>query len=108
MIKAEIYTQADGKMIGFSVNGHANTEPRGYDIYCAGVSSLVQAAFLCVRDYLKRDFDADFESGRLMMKLKSAADELTEAVFQTMLIGLREISNIAPQIVKVTFTKKEV
>ena len=104
MIKAEIYTQADGKMIGFSVNGHANTAPRGYDIYCAGVSSLAQAAFLCVRDHLKRDFDADYAHGRLMMKLTSPADELTEAVFQTMLIGLREIEKIAPQIVKVKFS----
>ena len=106
MIKAEIFTQADGKMIGFSINGHANTAPRGYDIYCAGVSSLSQSAFLCVRDYLKRDFDADFSGGRLFMKLKGSADDLTEAVFQTMLIGLLEIEKIAPQIVKVK--KKEV
>ncbi len=108
MIRAEIFTQTDGKMIGFSVDGHANTAPRGYDIYCAGVSSLAQAAFLCVRDYLKRDFDADYAHGKLMMKLKSPADELTEAVFQTMLIGLREISKIAPKIVKIKFTEKEV
>ena len=108
MIKAEIYTQADGKMIGFSVNGHANTAPSGYDIYCAGVSSLTQSAFLCIRDHLKRDFDADFAHGKLEMKLKTPPDDLTEAVFQTMLIGMREISNIAPQIVKLKFTKKEV
>ena len=108
MIKAEIFTQSDGKMIGFSVKGHANTAPRGYDIYCAGVSSLTQSAFLCVRDYLKRDFDADFSHGKLIMKLKTPPDELTEAVFQTMLIGLREIEKIAPQIVKLKFTEKEV
>ena len=108
MIKSEIYTQADGKIIGFLLTGHANTAPRGQDIYCAGVSTISQSAFLCVRDYLKRDFDADFDSGKLMMKLKSPADELTEAVFQTMLIGLREIEKIAPKIVKITFTKKEV
>ena len=108
MIKAEIFTQADGKIIGFSVEGHANTAPHGQDIYCAGVSTISQSVFLCVRDYLKRDFDADFSHGKLMMKLKSPADELTEAVFQTMLIGLREIEKIAPQIVKVKFKKKEV
>lgn len=108
MIKAEIFRQADGKMLGFSITGHANTAPRGQDIYCAGVSSLAQAAFLCVRDHLKRDFDADYASGKLMMKLKSPADELTEAVFQTMLIGLNEISKIAPQIVKIKYTEKEV
>ena len=108
MIKAEIFKQADGKIIGFSVEGHANTAPHGQDIYCAGVSTITQSVFLCMRDYLKRDFDADFDHGKLMMKLKSPADELTEAVFQTLLIGLKEIKNIVPQIVKLKFSKKEV
>ena len=107
MINAEIYKQADGKITGFSIDGHANTAPRGQDIYCAGVSTISQSAFLCVRDYLKRDFDADFAHGRLMMLLNAPADELTEAVFQTLLIGLREIEKIAPQIVKIKFTEKE-
>ena len=101
MIRAKIYTQTDGKITGFAVDGHANTAPRGQDIYCAGVSSLTQSAFLCIRDHLKREFDADFAHGRLMMKLKNPPDELTEAVFQTMLIGMREIEKIAPKIVKI-------
>ena len=105
MIKAEIFKQADGKILGFSVEGHANTAPRGQDIYCAGVSTITQSAFLCFRDHLKRDFDADFAHGKLMMKLKTPADEVTEAVFQTVLIGLQEIAKIVPQIVKLKFTE---
>ena len=108
MIRAEIYTQADGKIIGFSVNGHANAAPHGYDIYCAGVSAISQSVFLCIKDHLKRDFDADFSDGKLMIKLKTQPDELTEAVFQTMLIGMREIEKIAPKNVKLKFSKKEV
>jgi len=103
MIRAKIYTQDDGKMTGFAIDGHANVAPAGYDIYCAGVSALSQSAFLCIKDYLKRDIEADFAHGKLEMQLKTPADELTEAVFQTMLIGLREIENIAPKIVKVKF-----
>ena len=105
MIKAEFFKQADGKMLGFSVEGHANTAPHGQDIFCAGVSTVTQAAFLCVRDHLKRDFDADFSHGKLMMKLKAPADEMTEAVFQTVLIGVQEIAKIVPKIVKLKFTK---
>ncbi len=104
MIQAEIYKQADGKMIGFSVKGHANTAPKGYDIYCAGVSALTQSAFICVRDYLKLDFNSDFADGKLMMKLKTPANDLTEAVFQTMLTGLREMEKIAPKIIKLKYT----
>lgn len=101
MIRAKIYTQDDGKVTGFSIEGHANTAPAGQDIYCAGVSALSQSAFLCIKDYLGREIDSDFAHGKLMMKLKNPADELTEAVFQTMLIGMREIEKIAPKIVQV-------
>ena len=102
MVVAEIYKQADGLTLGFSVDGHAGGGNPGFNIHCAGVSSLSQAAFLCIRDHLKRDFDWDAAHGRLMLRLKTPPDELTEAVFQTMIIGLREIEKLAPQFVKVT------
>ena len=101
MIVAEIYKQSDGKIIGFSVDGHSNTAKRGYDIYCAGASMMSQSTFLCIRDHLKRNFDWDAAHGRLMMLLKTPPDELTEVAFQTMLIGMKELEKLAPQIVKV-------
>ena len=101
MIVAEIYKQADGKIIGFSVDGHANTAKRGFDIYCAGASMMSQSTFLCLRDHLKREFTWDAAHGRLMVRLKDAPDDLTEATFQTMLIGMKELEKLAPQIVKV-------
>ena len=101
MIVAEIYKQGDGKIIGFSVDGHANTAKRGFDIYCAGASMMSQSTFLCMRDFLKRDFTADFAHGRLRVVLKEPPDDLTEVAFQTMLIGMREVEKLAPQIVKV-------
>lgn len=101
MIVAEIYRQGDGKIIGFSVDGHANTAKRGFDIYCAGASMMSQSTFLCMRDYLKRNFIWDAAHGRLMLRLKDAPDELTEVAFQTMLIGMKELEKLAPQIVKV-------
>ena len=101
MIVAEIFKQDDGKIIGFSVDGHANTGKRGSDIYCAAASMMSQSTFLCMRDHLKRDFDWDAAHGRLMMRLKTPPDDLTEVSFQTMLIGMRELEKLAPQIVKV-------
>ena len=100
MIVAEIYTQADGKIIGFSIDGHSNTAPRGYDIFCAGVSTVSQAAYICIANHLNRNFQSDFASGKLSLILDDPPDELTEAVFQTMLIGIREIEKIAPQVLK--------
>jgi uncharacterized protein YsxB (DUF464 family) len=101
MINAEIYKQEDGKIIGFLVSGHANTAKRGFDIYCAAVSMMSQSTFLCLRDHLKRDMTGEAKHGKLLVQLKDAPDDLTEVAFQTMLIGLREVEKIAPQIVKV-------
>ena len=100
MIVAEIYTQADGKITGFSIDGHSNTAPRGQDIFCAGVSTVSQAAYICLADHLKRNFKSNFASGKLSLILNEPPDDLTEAVFQTMLIGIREIEKLAPQAVK--------
>ena len=100
MIKAEIFS-SDGKITGFSISGHSGNAPRGQDIYCAGVSTVAQAAYMCITDHLKRDIDGDYGDGKLILKLKSPPDELTEAVFQTMLIGITEIEKLAPKYVKV-------
>ena len=106
MIVAEIYTQADGKIVGFSIDGHSNTAPRGFDIYCAGVSTVSQAAYICIADHLNRNFHSDFASGKLSLILDDPPDELTEAVFQTMLIGIREIEKLVPQSLKLIIKKE--
>jgi hypothetical protein len=101
MIVAEIHTQKDGKITGFKIEGHANTAPHGQDIYCAGVSTVTQSAYLCIVKHLKRDVVGDSSSGKLVLELKTPPDDLTEAVFQTMLIGLIEIEKLAPHALKV-------
>ncbi len=102
MIEVKIFSEADGKMSGFEVTGHSGTAAHGKDIICAGVSSLSQTALLGIGEYLRREVDYKAASGLLCMKLKGRPDELTEAVLQTMLLGLREIEKIAPQAVKIT------
>ena len=102
MIVAQIFKRDDGKIIGFSVDGHSNQGKHGQDIYCSAASMISSSVFVCLRDYLKRDFEWDAAHGRLMLRLKTPPDKLTEAVFQTMIIGLREIEKLAPQFVKVT------
>lgn len=102
MIVAEIYTQTDGKIAAFVLRGHSETNVHGYDIYCAQVSMLSQSAYLGIRQYLNRDAATEnHEHGGLGVELKESPDELTEAVFQTMLIGLREVEKVAPQVVNV-------
>ena len=101
MINAEIFTEK-GKIIGFSIKGHADYAPQGKDIYCAGVSALSDSTFLCITEYLKRDVEGGASEGNALLRLKTPPDELTEAVFQTLVIGLREIEKLVPQFIKLT------
>ena len=102
MIEIRIFSQADGKISGFSVTGHSGTAERGQDIVCAGVSSLTQTALLGIMEYLHREVDYDIASGKLTVRLKSAPDDLTEAIMQSMLLGLMEIQKLSPEAVRIS------
>ena len=101
MIEIRIFSQADGKISGFSVTGHSGTAERGQDIVCAGVSSLTQTALLGIMEYLHREVDYDIASGKLTVRLQSAPDDLTEAIMQSMLLGLMEIQKLSPEAVRI-------
>lgn len=103
MIVAEIYTQTNGKIAGFVLKGHSDGNERGhgYNIHCAEVSVLSQSAYLGILKYLNRAATNNNENGGLGIKLEDAPDDLTEAIFQIMIIGLRKIEKIAPDIVKI-------
>ncbi|SFI13831.1 ribosomal-processing cysteine protease Prp [Selenomonas caprae] len=102
MIEIRIFSQADGKISGFSVTGHSGTAERGQDIVCAGVSSLTQTALLGIMEYLHREVDYDIASGKLTVRLQSAPDDLTEAIMQSMLLGLMEIQKLSPEAVRIS------
>lgn len=104
MIIAEIYTQTDGKIVAFVLRGHSVSRKPvpGYNLRCAEASALSQSAYLGIRSYLKRDVAAEnFEHGGLGVELKDAPDELTEAVLQTLLIGLKAVEKTSPRSLKV-------
>lgn len=102
MIEIKIFRASDGMVEGFHVTGHANTAPHGRDIVCAAVSALTQTALLGIGKYLGREVDFAVRSGSLEMKLIAAPDELTSAVFETMILGLHEIEKINPKNVRIT------
>ena len=101
MIKIEIVRNSEQAMIGFKVTGHANTAPHGQDIVCAGISALTQTAVLGLERQLKKKVQIKVASGNLTMNLLDNPDALTNAVLETMLIGLTEIGNLNPQSVRI-------
>ena len=101
MINIEIVRSSDQAMVGFSVTGHANTAPHGQDIVCAGISALTQTAVLGLDRQLKKKIHVKITNGHLKMNLLDKPDALTNAVLETMLIGLTEIGNLNPQSVHI-------
>ena len=102
MIKIEIVTAESGKICGFHVHGHSGTAKRGRDIVCAGVSAVTQTALLGILTHLRREADYSVKDGDLRMSLKNPPDELTEAVLQTMVLGLREMVDVYKDSVTMT------
>ena len=86
---------------GFQISGHAGYAPHGQDIVCAGVSSLTQTALLGLMEYLHREVVYDVASGKLLVELKGSPDDLTEAILQSMLLGLIEIQKLSPEAVRI-------
>ena len=106
MIKIDIVRNSDQAMVGFSVTGHANTAPHGHDIVCAGISALTQTAVLGLDRQLKRKIHLDITYGNLKMNLLDNPDALTNAVLETMLIGLTEIGKQNPKSVRILESRR--
>lgn len=106
-IEIGVCYDCNGAICGFRAEGHANTAPHGQDIVCAAVSVLTQTAALGVSKHLQKKVLIEQKSGALVVKLAEQPDVLTEAVFQTMLIGLKEIEKINPKAVHIQ-AKQEV
>ena len=108
VIQINLRYNRDDKISGYRVSGHSGTEIRGKDIVCAGVSSLAQSALLGIGKHLHRDIDFHIDpSGDLRLSLKDEPDDLTEAILQTMRLGLIEIERISPGAVSIRESRDE-
>ena len=101
MIVVRIKENIKGQVVGYDIDGHSNVAPKGYDIVCAGISTLAQTAMYGLRDYLHHNVECDMDEGKFHVKLKSIPDLQTEALLRTMIIGLEEFANKAPQVVTI-------
>jgi len=105
VISVEIFTNADGMIVGYRVKGHSGTAEHGQDIVCAGVSALTQSALLGIMEHLHRTAIYDIASGNLEMRFSEPPDDCTEAILRTMYMGLAEIEKISPKGVRIQEVK---
>ena len=101
MIKITWKRDANGCIRAFSVIGHAGAAPKGKDIVCAAVSALAQSAVLGLERHLRRKMRVIWREGCLEATIfNPPPDAMTDAVLETMLLGLREIAAQYPDFVK--------
>jgi uncharacterized protein len=101
MIRFRIERDSQGRIQGFSATGHAEAGPKGQDIVCAAVSVLTDSVFLGLDRYLHREMDWRADHGELRVHLKEAPDVQTEAILNTLLLGVTEIQKIYPDKIRI-------
>lgn len=101
MINVKIVRNTEGLISSYEIKGHADYAQAGFDIVCAAVSALTQAAANGLSEHLKREVDCFCIDGELKVNLTQAPDDLTEAVLATMLMALQDIAEQYPKRVRI-------
>ncbi|MDI3480471.1 MAG: uncharacterized protein PWQ97_126 [Tepidanaerobacteraceae bacterium] len=93
------------------VSGHAEFASYGKDIVCAGVSALVETCILGIENISEFKPLVIKKDGYVLVEIprdvSACARKKANIIMETILLGLKDISNSYPQYVQVTI-KKEV
>lgn len=79
----------DGKIVNLSVKGHANSAPKGNDLVCAAVSSILVGGCNALNN--PNCFAIKLESGDAEIKELKRANEHDYEVLETMIIQFKTI-----------------
>lgn len=74
MIQAEFYVQGRGRIIGFSVSGHAMFAEMGEDIVCAAVSSAVYMTANTLTEILSAEPQLLLDEGSMCVMLRDPGE----------------------------------
>jgi uncharacterized protein YsxB (DUF464 family) len=98
MIHVDIRRKPGSFISSFKVTGHADAQQdhMDYDIVCAAVSAITLTAAFGLQDVLRKEGTYDSSSGYLLVDIGTQGDKETEAVIQTMIRGLQEVSRHYP------------
>lgn len=93
MISAKVIYDTDQDFLGFCVSGHAGYAKVGYDIYCAGVSILVQNFMDSLDRLTEEGYRVEMDEARAVIKFRFREKPELEGrlLFQSLLIGLEQL-----------------
>lgn len=107
------YIKADDGL-GIEASGHAGYARKGYDIVCAGISSLAQGLFATVSEFglagLFEKYDCRVDDGYFFLAIGSYQDkrsaDIMDAVFTVFYNGAYEIANSYRDYVSLSYSSK--
>ena len=98
MIKIEA-TRKDGKIINLTVKGHANSAPKGEDLVCAAVSSILVGG--CNALSQPNCFAIKLNEGDASISELSIANKHDYEVLETMMIQFKTIEESSKKFLQV-------
>ncbi|MDO4179193.1 MAG: ribosomal-processing cysteine protease Prp [Phascolarctobacterium sp.] len=103
MITLDVWKNSKGLIDSYEVSGHAGYAEEGQDIICSAVSALTQTPIYGLTNHLKLkpEVEINQDQGFLRVVLKEESNELTEAILETMLMGVESIARQCPKYVRI-------
>ncbi|MBO2516017.1 MAG: ribosomal-processing cysteine protease Prp [Clostridiales bacterium] len=90
----------DGRITGFTCKGHSGYAEEGSDIVCAAVSALTQTAVNALETVAKVTPEVKVKDGSLEARLPDTENHDAQIILQSMVQGLRDISESYPAFVR--------
>ena len=105
MVTVKLSRDAEGRITGFEIRGHAGFAPEGQDIVCAGVSMVAQTAVIGLIRHLSTRPRFEKERGCLICSLPSGLPgsdmEKAQVILTTLEEGLVALEASYPEYVRV-------
>lgn len=106
MILIDVYRNKNNHITQCTVKGHAGYEEHGKDIVCAAISGIVCTAVLGMQQVAKVDGIYETSSGYSSIRPLESENEKIQTIFETMVLGLTEISKQYSHYVKVNVNRR--
>ena len=95
MINIHVNRTTNGEITSFSMSGHAEAGPYGYDIVCAGASAVLFGSVNAILGLTSErpDIDYDDDGGYFHLRSVNVNDEQAQLILQAMLVSLQTIED---------------
>ena len=104
-MKAAVYRDPKGDIIGFQISGHSDYNPDGEDILCAAVSVLVINCINSIERFTEDETDilaVNEEEGFFHFRLKTLS-EGSRLLLNSLVLGLQSLEESYGKFIQIQF-----